>query len=98
VTTLELGAEKAPSRVMAAELHAQEVLKGPPGTSDVTVQFFLPDDPIGYRTPPVGTGAISFSATRTKDMASQARTIRLLLGCPRRRPRAARSLTGWRHA
>jgi hypothetical protein len=60
VTTLELGAEKVPSRVMAAELHAQEVLKGAPSTVDITVQFFLPDDPIGYRTPPVGTSAIFF--------------------------------------
>ena len=60
VTTLDLGVEKVPSRVMAGELHAREVLKGVPGASDITVRFFLPGYFIGYPTPPVGTSAIFF--------------------------------------
>jgi hypothetical protein len=60
VASLVFGAENVPSRVLTADLHVREVLKGAPATPDITVQFLLPDDPIGYRTPPVGTSAIFF--------------------------------------
>lgn len=60
LATLDDGAQKVLSRVMAAELHVEEVFKGAPGTMDITVQFLLPDLPIGYSTPPVGTSAIFF--------------------------------------
>jgi HEAT repeats len=60
VATLELGSEKVPSRVLTAQLHAQEVMKGAPGASDITVRFLLPEYSVGYRTPPAGTSAIFF--------------------------------------
>jgi hypothetical protein len=58
VTTLQdkVGA----SRVMAAKLHAEEILKGELDTADITVRFLLPDLPIGYRTPPLSVSALFF--------------------------------------
>lgn len=60
VATLDDFGEKVPSRVMAAKLHVQEVFKGTPGISDITLRFLLPDAPIGYASPPVGVSAIFF--------------------------------------
>jgi hypothetical protein len=60
VTSIQLEGEEAPSRVMVGDLHVQEIWKGTPDTSDITVRYDLPDDPIGYATPPVGTSAFFF--------------------------------------
>ena len=44
VTSIQLEGEEAPSRarVMVGDLHVQEIWKGTPDTSDITVRYDLP--------------------------------------------------------
>jgi len=89
VTTLELGAEKGASRVMAAEAAC-------PGSSEGTARHVGRHRAVlparrSNRLPnaSVGTGRHLLSQPHgPRIWLHKARTIRLLLGCPRRRPRA----------
>jgi hypothetical protein len=90
LATLDVGAEKVRSRVMAAELHVEEILKGAPSTMDIKVRFLVPDPPVGYSTPPVGVSAIFFLTQTDREYQFTSPYYPSIVGRPSAAPESAR--------